>query len=540
MESRTIDDAQGLLSVLEAYSELLEEHEYAHQQAFIASHVQPSDTGRLVQVESQWEAIEDEWSPTLHQIASIPSSVIERFFLETPELAPYRRMVRNIRRTHKETTSILSGSHIQVKRIHDELVHNDFTFKPIGTILVGHATIARLLEHPARDVREKAYAHYYRPFIAHKETLTAILRMNLRQQIMFTRMQEYSSTRTRILDSQEIDESVHGSLTSTIRSGVSSFHAYFSVRRRLLGVGRLKMYDLDVPLMTPPKMEVMYDEAVRLICASCSMLGSEFSEVLGKGLLAQWVVDKARPGTYTVASYVGGPKILLNYSSSVLQNLFTLAHEAGHAMHAWYSIRHNRFCSYEFSILESETVAAVHEELLANYLLAQFTDLHTRAYLLERVLLVLTRKLMRQTLLTEFEHTLYTMEEAEEPLTMEAIATLYGELLTHYLGPEVDIQQYGNLEWLTVEHLYLPYYMYTYPVGASGAMGIANDLLAAKEGSVERYLGLLGSGGSRRPVESLSDAGAAIMGKDIFLKALQHYDALVAQYIETVKELGLY
>lgn len=545
----------ALLESLESYCADLEAYEYSHQQAFLARATNRTDSGQLDSVEKMGIELEERWSPFLQKLATIPEEDLKCYIGEDPRLASYSRFMERIR---KQSPSI-RGNHVwqlltqlkaqsgSAKRQFNALVNTDFEFGSIELdgirVPVRRTTVSRLLVDKDRDTRKKAYGQYYKQFDAHKHTLAAIFRTHIAQEVMFTRIQGAPSTRKRILDQDGISESVHETLLETIGGRVASFHRYFALRKSLMGVKRLEAYDLMVPLIEDIPFYHSYAQAVEEICGSVAMFGTRFVSVLEDGLLKSWSDygerPGKRPGAFTSTSYRGGPSVHLNYKEEVPQSLFTLAHESGHAMHAWYSIHHNPFHNYAYDILVAETVASVHEELLSKYLLSNAHSVPAKAFLLERQLQGMTLKLLRQTLLADFEHKVFLSEERGEPMTLQCMRDLFRSLWEHYYGPDVHLGIRGDLEWLTVDQLYSPYYAYTYPTGASAALSIAESISHDDENAISRYKDLLGSGGSLTPGETLSLVGIDITGETLYSQAMERYEATLQTFGEMVESLEL-
>jgi oligoendopeptidase F len=388
------------------------------------------------------------------------------------------------------------------------------------------------LRHPDRSVRKQAYERYFGVFNDHKHALATMYLGSVQQNIYLSKIHHYTSSREMVLYPDEIDESVHATLIAGIRKRLPTFHAYFALKRQVLGLDRLKPYDLFVPIVKTSPVHIPYEKAVDLVCASVSMLGQECCDTLEQGLLNGWV-DRyghagKHSGAFTASCYLSEPAVLLNYKEDVLQNLFTLAHESGHAMHTWYSIRHNPFSQYAYSILEAETVANVHERLLAAYLIDQETDVQRKAFLLEQQVEGMLAKLLRQTMLADFEHQVHCGEQDGRPFTLESMRSVYRNLLELYYGPDVDFDPLSDLECLAISHFYQAYYVYTYPVGAAASLLIADRLVKRDPEAVESYLALLKRGCSSNPVDSLAAAGCPIGSSDTYEKAMDEFAQAVA------------
>jgi oligoendopeptidase F len=544
-----------LLESLESYCADLAAFEYSHQQALFTGTTLQPDASKVEVVESMGVELEERYNSFLQRIASITEEDLHRLIEKEPGLVSYTRFIAHIRhkfpqslddRSRQLTTRIKSLPN-SAKRLFDALVNQDFNFGEID-IQGNHTALkknnySRMMVQNNREIRNKAYNLYYKQFETHKHSLSIIFKTHIAQEIMYSRIQGSSSTRKRIFDEDNVAESVHDTVIGTIRRHASSFHRYFSLRKAILGVERLEAYDLMVPLVKIEDFYFPYRQAVTEICGSVALLGDTFTTTLKEGLLKTWVDyaerEDKRPGAFTSTSYYGGPFVNLNYKEDVVQSLFTLAHESGHAMHAWYSIQHNPFHTYAYDVLVTETVAAVHEELLYRHLILQAHDVQTKAFLLERQLQGMTLKLLRQTLLAEFEHKVFLSEESGTPMSLQDMRNLFRSLWKHYYGPSVHLTPVGDLEWLTVDQMYTPYYSYTYPTGAIASLSIADSILNGKKDATSHYMRLLKSGGTFPPEQTFSLVGIDLTSDGLYNQAMEHFDTLLHTFEEMVDSLGL-
>ncbi|MEA5032785.1 MAG: M3 family oligoendopeptidase [Sphaerochaeta sp.] len=552
----TIPTADTLVSALDAYDHIMMEAEKLRHYAFLNHAVDSLDHTHRKQQELMLQldaAIEEAWSFLTPSILVIPEETLQHYYHDSPHLRSHCVRLERIRRLGPHTLdrtgqqimsaygALADASH----RAFSALVQTDMSFgkldTPEGPKALDRSNLSWFLRHPDRTLRARAYHRYLGAFDTHKHALATIFRGSIHQDIYQSKVHHYASSREMVLYPDAIDESVHSVLIESIRMRLSTFHDYFALKRQALGLDRLKPYDLFVPIVKASPVHIPYDEAVGLVCASVSMLGRDFCDTLEQGLLGGWVdrygnVGK-HSGSFTASCYLSDPAVLLNYKENVLQNLFTLAHEGAHAMHTWYSIHHNPFSRYAYSILEAETVANVHERLLASYLIDRETDVQRKAYLLEQQVEGMLAKLLRQTMLADFEHQVHCEEEAGRPLTLESMRSLYRDLLVHYYGPDVDFDPLSDLEFLTIGHFYQAYYVYTYPVGAASSLVLADKLAARDPEAIERYLALLKRGGSRYPVDSLAAAGGPIGSSETYEKAMDRFAQVVAAFARSLEKL---
>lgn len=400
---------------------------------------------------------------------------------------------------------------------------------PQGPQELARASLARFLQHPEEAVRKTAYTRFYEKIGQHKEALAYLLHTLTKVYAAEAQKKGFPDTRSAVLAPDGIDPAMEDLLISTVRKRLPDFHAYFQLKSHLAGKKRLDIWDLSLPSVHEQRYHMPYEQAVQATCASVGMLGQETVATLRSGMLGGWVhwqIAKGKlPGSFTASCYDVHPWVLVNYKPEVPQSLFTLAHESGHALHSLFSARSNGFETYQYSVLATETVANVHELLLFAYI--SQTQKHLgEAFLLERQLEGMYLKLVRQTMIAEFEHAIHQGKAG----TLGQMRNLYRELLETYYGPHVAIPPEAELEFLTIPHAYTPYYVHTYPVGLCAALTIAEPLIRYDGQAIERYHGLLRSGGNAPPVELLAEAGAHVLSTTLYERACDRFSEILGRF----------
>ena len=480
------------------------------------------------------------------ELLNISKKTFSAFTAELPELSNYQIMINKLLRMQTHTLpekeehllALFDESSDTTKNTFSLLVNADMDFGIVetegGSKQLSRQNLSWFLVQPDRDLRRRAYIQYYKMYENHEHTLAALYTGSIQKDVYLARIRNYPSARASALLKDNIPESVYDTIVDTVHEELPLFHEFFRMKKELLGYEVLHPYDFEIPLTQAVSEDYSYEKAVETVIAALEPFGKKYTDTLRQGLLNGWV-DRyenkgKRAGAFTAACYSGEPYILLNYKPSVLRNLFTLAHESGHAMHSWYSIRSNPFQHYEYSVLAAETAANVHERLLYDYLLSQAEDEQQRAYLLERLLNDITAKIFRQTMLAEFEHRLHAEVEIGKPVTTAKIRKLFRNLSTTYYGPDVTPDVLSDLEGLTVPHFYQAYYVYTYAAGASAALTLSQGILSGNEDAACRYMDFLKSGGSEYPIQALSKAGVDITSPESVKKALSEFSVLLKQF----------
>ncbi len=289
-------------------------------------------------------------------------------------------------------------------------------------------------------------------------------------------------------------------------------HRYLEVRKRALKLRDLHMYDTYVPIVSSIQTKYPWEKACKLILSALEPLGGDYVATLEKGLLGRWC-DRyenkgKRSGAFSSGSYTSDPFILMNYQPTVLNHVFTLAHEAGHSMHSHYSSKHQPFRYYGYTIFVAEVASTFNEELLSEYLLERARDDNERAYYLAREIDDIRATLVRQTMFAEFEKIIHEIAEAGEALTLERFRGEYGQLLDRYFGKGFVVDEDLTLEGLRIPHFYRAFYVYKYATGISAAIALSQRVLGGGDKERQDYLGFLKAGCSKYPLDILRDAGS--------------------------------
>ncbi len=500
---------------------------------------------RFVQVASQIGAAMSFFSPELQQI---PASSMDKL-LSYPGVGDFSIMLQKILRYRDHTLSpaeerllaLQEESNQTARKTFSALLDVDFDFgeieTPEGPRQITQSTFGSLQEHSDRDVRRRSFDQFYAQFESHGHTLATLLSGSVALDVYRARVRSFDSALEAGLFPDNVPTAVYANLISTVREHIPLLHRYYALRARALGLDDLSIWDTKVSLVDEVKVETPYEKAVDTVLESLGPLGGEYCETLGAGLRGGWV-DKyenkgKRSGAFSAGSYVGEPYILLNYKSDTLRDLFTLAHEAGHSMHSWYSVRSNPFQHYDYTIFEAEVASTFNEQLLAGHLLKNQQDKAMRAYIISRQIDDLIGTLFRQTMFAEFEREIHDISERGEALTLDRLRSEYQALVSAYFGPGVHLPETLQLEGMRVPHFYRAFYVYKYATGISAAISLSQRVLAGGSAEREAYFSFLKSGGSRFPIESLRLAGVDMESPEPIRSALSLFGERLDQ-LETL------
>jgi oligoendopeptidase F len=401
---------------------------------------------------------------------------------------------------------------------------------------LSNASFSSFLQSSDRGVRKKAFQQYYRQFAAHENTLAATLAGSIQRDVYYARARNYPSALAASLFHDKVPVSVVDNLVESVHRHMGALHRYYDLRRRKMRLRDLHHYDTYVPILNELKTRHTWTQAVQLVISAIEPLGSEYCGVLEGGLKGRWS-DRfpnqgKQSGAFSSGSYDGDPYILMNYQSDVLDHVFTLAHEAGHSMHSYYSARQQPFQYYNYAIFVAEVASTFNEQLLSRYLMQRAKSDRDRAFLINREIDSIRGTILRQTMFAEFERATHALAEAGEPLTLDRFKSEYRGLLDRYFGPDFTLDPELSLECFRIPHFYRAFYVYKYATGLSAAIALAERVTKGGQRELNEYLGFLKAGSSKYPLDLLRDAGVDMEQPHAVDTALEYFDRLVGELDE--------
>lgn len=532
----------------ELLPEALALHEQTHRIAerlYVYAYLLDASKGNhalLEQMAGLQADLTQSWSFLPSELASLEESVVREVLTSSDCLDRFGILVGSLRRSARHLPRPDSSKKLLAWAHEKERVRGSFDSMMGGSLDLGiidtpqgpehlsRANLSRFLVHPSSAIRQQAYERFFHALDIHKEALAANLSSMIALHAEEARLHGHESTRDHVLFTDTIEPAVHDTLITTIRSQLPRFHAYFEEKCRQLRTDRIPAWDLAVPLRQPYEQTPSYDQAVDLVCSSLDMFGDSYTGKVHDCLCGSWIDWQPRPGkhpgSFTATCYGYHPWILCNYKPEVPRTLHTLAHESAHAMHSIHSMEHNPFSHYGYAVVVAETVAQVHELLLDSFLLERRDGNENTGYLLEQQLEGMRLKLLRQTMLAEFEHALHQRSVN----TLEEMRILYRKLLHEYHGPKVRFTDTSDLEFLSISHLYQPYYVYTYPLGLCAASVIAHPIFAGDAKAIKAYRALLESGTREHPHQLLAASGADIRSPRLYSTVCKQFSETLASY----------
>ena len=457
------------------------------------------------------------------EIIAIDEEKLNNFYHEQPELETYRRALYSVRRmaahvlsAEEERLLAAAGEIAQSPdNIRSVFVNAELTFPPVKDAAgtehqLTNETFVPLLESPDRQLRQETFKTYYNRLGEFKNTIAASLDGQFKQLRFFAQARKYPTTLAAALDGNEVPEQVYTNLIAAVHDNMDKMYRYVALRKKLLGVDELHMYDVYTPLVPDATEKISYEQAKSTVLDALSVLGEDYTDLLRKGFNERWIDvyenQGKRGGAYSTDSARPHPYVLLNHKDT-LDSMFTIAHEMGHALHSWHSCKYQPVCTSDYVIFVAEVASTCNEVLLMRYLLGRTTDKKERAYLINHFLDQFKGTVYRQTMFAEFELEMGRMCENGETLTADALCEKYLELNKLYFGPDMVSDDEIALEWARIPHFFYDYYVFQYATGFSAAVAIANRILSEGESAVADYKRFLSSGSSKDPISLLKIAG---------------------------------
>ena len=460
-------------------------------------------------------------------------------WLQKPELAVYRRFFNellrqqpHIRNTAEEEILALAGEVCAAPRNIFSMFNNaDIKFPTVQNeqgdeVEITHGNYLRLMESNNRKVRRAAFDGIYATYAASKNTIAAMLAANVKKNVFAANVRHYDSALAAALFGEAIPAAVYDNLIVGVRANLPLFQRYLELRRRALGLDKLHLYDVYVPLAKETPRDIPYNEAVETVLAALQPLGEEYIRVAKTAFTDGWVdVVENRgktSGAYSTGVYGTKPFILLNYQHN-LNSVFTLAHELGHSMHSYFSHKNQPYIYADYEIFVAEVASTVNENLLLRYLLNKEKDPEQRLLLVNHYLDDFRGTVFRQTMFAEFEKLIHAAAEAGEALSCQYFQKTYYQLNLDYFGEAVAVDAAIDMEWARIPHFYRSFYVYKYATGMSAATALAQNILSGDPAKLKAYLNFLGGGASKSPIDLLKDAGVDMESPTTLERAMQSF-----------------
>jgi oligoendopeptidase F len=484
------------------------------------------------------------------EIMAIADETLDQFYAQQPELETYRRSLYQIRRRKDHILSPaeerllasagemanasenIAGVFRNADQIFPDVTDSQGNVHPLTD-----ATFVPLLTSPDRELRRRAFETYYKQLGQYKNTIAATLDGQFKQLCFFSNARHYDSTIQASLDATEVPVSVYMNLIEAVHNNLDKMYRYVALRKKLLGVDELHMYDVYTPIVADADQAITYEQAKETVLEALQVLGDDYVDLLKEGFSNRWIdvyenVGK-RSGAYSSGNSRPHPYVLLNHKDN-LDCQFTLAHEMGHALHSYHSCKYQPVSTSDYVIFVAEVASTCNEVLLMRHLLKKTTDKKQRAYLINHFMDQFKGTVYRQTMFAEFELAMGKMAESGQALTADALCQKYHALNKLYFGPDMVSDDQIALEWARIPHFFYNYYVFQYATGFSAAVAIANRILKEGAPAVADYKKFLSGGCSTDPISLLKIAGVDMSSPEPVNSALALFGELVDEMEQLV------
>ncbi|AGL03380.1 oligoendopeptidase F [Desulfoscipio gibsoniae] len=540
--ARTLLEAFQLQEQLEAVNEKIYTYARMRRDEDNTNPVYQALTDRSESLSAQVQAAVSFYVP---EILAVPDETIKQFLQEEPGLGLYRFVLEELVR---QKPHILSAEEEQIIARAEEvtqasanifrMINNaDLTFAPVQDeqgreVELTHGRYLKFMESRDRRVRRDAFISLYGSYRRLQNTLAATLGASVKKDVFYARVRKHPSALKASLFADNVSKEVYDNLISMVRGSLEPFYRYMRLRKKLLGLDELHMYDIYNPVVQDVDWKILYPEGVNMVREGLAPLGDAYVETMVQGINGGWVdvyENKGKTsGAYSWGPYGTHPYVLLNYQDN-LNNVFTLAHEMGHAMHTYYSFETQPYVYAHYKIFTAEVASTVNESLLMQYLLQTVKDRDKKIYLLNHYLEQFRGTVYRQTMFAEFEKIIHERVEAGEALTPELLCRIYHGLNVDYYGPEMVVDSEVDMEWARIPHFYTAFYVYKYATGFSAATALTRRITEEGGSAVARYIEFLHKGGSDYPLNLLKSAGVDMTIPQPVQECLDVFARLVAE-----------
>lgn len=477
---------------------------------------------------------------------------IEKYYQEEPKLKTYETIIKREFRYKEHTLSekeekLLSSMSKLFNnnyQTYELLKDSDITF---GTILdednqeveLTCSNYSIYIESNNRRVRKDAFQTLYKTYKQYINTFASTLSGSINENSTIAKIRKFNSTIEWCLYADELEESIYNNLVETVSNNMEILFKYYKLKKDTLNLDELHLYDIYTRIVTNYQKKYPYEEAKETVLKALSVLGDDYIKVLKQGLENNWVdvypTQAKRTGGYSGGCYDTEPYILLNYQDKY-NDMSTLAHEAGHSMHSYYTRTNNSYQYGDYAIFVAEVASTVNEILLAKYLLKVSQNKEEKLFILDNLMNLFRATIYRQTMFAEFEQKMYHDSENDIPLTADYLSDNYYKLNQKYFGSDVIVDEEIKYEWARIPHFYYNFYVYKYATGLSAACHIASDILNKKENAVENYKNFLKCGSKENPINSLKLAGVDLTKKEVIESALNMFNDTIDEFRNLIKE----
>lgn len=480
------------------------------------------------------------------EILKLDEEKLNTFYKEEEKLEDYRFSIENIYRFKNHTLdeekekmlSNLSKCLSNPEETYEALTDSDFEYDYItdekgNKVKFNESNYSLFIKSKDRSVRKRAFEMLHNKYKKYIRTITSTYKGEVETNVVLAKIRNYDSAISASLYSDNVPVDIYNNLIKVVNDNMDVLYDYYDLKREILSLDRLHMYDTYVEIINKIDKKYSFDEAKEIVMEALSILGDKYIKNLKKAFDEKWIdiyhSKGKRSGAYSSGNFDVNPYVLLNFEGT-LNDVSTLAHELGHSMHTYLSCKNNPYQYSSYEIFVAEVASTVNELLLANYMLKNSKNKDEKLAIINHILDLYKATLYRQTMFAEFEKETHNLREKGEVLTSDLLSNTYYNLVKKYFGPNVLCDDLIKYEWARIPHFYYNFYVYKYATGISAASYIVDGILNNKEGALENYMKFLKSGGSMYPLDELKIAGVNLNSKSVILSAIKTFEKYLKEF----------
>lgn len=480
------------------------------------------------------------------EILKLDEEKLNTFYKDEERLEDYRFSIENIYRFKNHTLdeekekmlSNLSKCLSNPEETYEALTDSDFEYDYItdekgNKVKFNESNYSLFIKSKDRSVRKKAFEMLHNKYKKYIRTITSTYKGEVENNVVLAKIRNYDSAISASLFSDNVSIDIYDNLIKVINDNMNVLYDYYDLKKEILSLDRLHMYDTYVEIINKVDKKYSFDEAKEIVIDALSVLGDKYISNLKKAFDEKWIdiyhSKGKRSGAYSSGNFDVNPYVLLNFEGT-LNDVSTLAHELGHSMHTYLSCKNNPYQYSSYEIFVAEVASTVNELLLANYMLKNSKNKDEKLAIINHILDLYKATLYRQTMFAEFERETHKLREKGEVLTSDLLSNMYYDLVKKYFGPNVLCDDLIRYEWARIPHFYYNFYVYKYATGISAASYIVDGILNNKEGALENYINFLKTGGSMYPLDELKIAGVNLNSKSVILSAIKTFEKYLKEF----------
>lgn len=542
-EGKLAESAENITNCYELYEKLEELLEKVYSYCMLSYHQNMANTSRI-RLYKEAEMLGVELSTTLSfiepELTMMEENILKKYLEESPRLQRYKRILNDLIENKKHVLSqeiekiLASFGEVfaSSENTYDIFTDTEFKFPEIideegNKLAITHANYSKYLSSKNQEVRKQAFESMYSLYEKHINTITELYLARVKERTVKSKLRNYKSSLDAAVHGDDATMEVYNSLVNVVDENLELNHRYMNLKKKLLKVDNFHLYDVYVNTLKPSKEEISYEEAKKTVLEALSPLGEKYQELLKEAFNNKWIdvfeEENKRSGAYSLGVYGVHPFVLTNFTNQA-EDVSTIAHELGHAIHSYYSNANQNVIDANYTIMAAEVASTVNEIILGQYLIKKETDKTKKAALINTELDRIRATLIRQTMFAEFEKIVHEKIEAQESLTSDNLCEIYYELNKKYFGEDVVIDENIKYEWARIPHFYSCFYVYKYATGISAAISIAKKILNKEPGIVEKYVEMLKQGCTKKSVELLKMVDVDLESKKPYEEAFEFFE----------------